>query len=313
MAKKELKQRISRKQNGRCALSGKVLAGEMSLVDTDRINPKANGGIYVDKNTRIVDPVEHMKRHGTLRNRDDWHKNLKILIDAREQIMKQKLGAENRIKAMKRRTDDMDEETLNFLLESITALKKQLYKIDKRIEKHLSKGAPEIAQKALQIKAVGKISVAYLLVYLEIEKARYASSIWAYCGYDKPSHKRYEKGVSGGGNKTLRTVLFSMAGSFIKHKNIYSEVYNRAKQDYSVSEKMTKSNNTQGKLIECMWKDTKPNHRHFAAMRKMIKHFLADLWYVWRTLEGLETPCLYPEAKLGHTGIVTPKERGWKF
>ena len=66
-------------------------------------------------------------------------------------------------------------------------------------------------------------------------------------------------------------------------------------------------------LHEMAWKDVAPMHRHQAAIRKMMKHFLADFWYVWRTLEGLETPMLYPEAKLGHTGIVKPEERGWVF
>jgi hypothetical protein len=44
-----------------------------------------------------------------------------------------------------------------------------------------------------------------------------------------------------------------------------------------------------------------------------MKHFLADFWYVWRTEEGLETPNLYVEEKMGHKGIVRPEERGWEF
>jgi hypothetical protein len=104
-----------------------------------------------------------------------------------------------------------------------------------------------------------------------------------------------------------------MAESFIKSRNVYRDIYDRTKQDLSVSEKTVESRNTQGKLITCMWKETKPSHRHGAAIRKMIKHFLADFWYVWRTVEGLDTPMLYPEAKLGHKGIVKPDERGWEF
>jgi hypothetical protein len=60
-----------------------------------------------------------------------------------------------------------------------------------------------------------------------------------------------------------------------------------------------------------MWKDTKPCHRHGAAIRKMIKHFLADLWFVWRETENLPTTPLYVESVLGHTGIIKPEERGW--
>jgi hypothetical protein len=62
-----------------------------------------------------------------------------------------------------------------------------------------------------------------------------------------------------------------------------------------------------------MWKDTKPCHRHGAAIRKLIKHLLADFWFVWRNLEGLPTRPLYVEEYLGHTGIIRPEERGWRY
>ena len=62
-----------------------------------------------------------------------------------------------------------------------------------------------------------------------------------------------------------------------------------------------------------MWSQTKPCHRHGAAIRKMIKHFLADFWFVWRTTEGLTTPNLYVEEKMGHANIVKPEERGWIY
>ena len=41
----------------------------------------------------------------------------------------------------------------------------------------------------------------------------------------------------------------------------------------------------------------------------MMKHFLADYWFVGRTLKGLSTDPLYAEAILGHTGIINPRER----
>ena len=76
---------------------------------------------------------------------------------------------------------------------------------------------------------------------------------------------------------------------------------------------MVKTRNTQGKLIDAMWCDTKPSHRHGAAIRKMLKHFLADVWKVWRTIEGLPTPHLYVQEKMGHTHIVQPEQRGWVY
>lgn len=287
---------------------------ELALIDTHRKLPKKDGGTYNDlSNVELLDPRKHMAEHGTLKDRPEWLEKLKTLMDAREQMRKQLNSCNNRILAMKRRTDQLDQSTVDFLLDQISLTKKELSKMDRRVKKHLLTDSPQIAVTALNVKGLGAITIAYILVYVEIEKARYASSLWSYVGLDKPSHKRYTKNESGGGNKTLRTALYAMAESFIKQRNDYRDIYDRTKQDLSVSEKMVESRNTQGKLIECMWKETKPCHRHGAAIRKMIKHFLADFWYVWRTIEGLDTPMLYPEAKLGHKGIVRPEERGWEY
>lgn len=313
MNKQALKERISKGQNGNCELSGKELTENLSLIDTDRKNPKANGGTYTDENTRIVDPVAHMKRHGTYKTRQDELDALKTLVDGREQLMKAAYSANNRLLAYQRGTDNLDKESLEMLEAQKEQTMKQLGRAERRIAKFVGKMESPIAQAALKIKGLGHLTIAQLLVYIEIEKARYASSLWAYCGYDKPSHQRYEKNVAGGGNKTLRSAMYRMADSMIKTRSIYRDVYDREKEKLANSKRIVQSRNTQGKLIECEWKDTKPSHRHGAAMRKMIKHFLADFWIVWRTLEGLETNDLYVKEKMGHTGIILPEERGWEY
>ena len=73
------------------------------------------------------------------------------------------------------------------------------------------------------------------------------------------------------------------------------------------------SRNTQGKLIECMWKDTKACHRQGAAKRKVMKHILADYWMVGRKWMGLPINPLYAEAILGMDGhkTIDPVTRGW--
>ena len=170
-----------------------------------------------------------------------------------------------------------------------------------------------IIKSALGVKGVGPITVAYMMVYIDIEKANYMSCLWSYTGLVKPSHERYEKGVTGGGNKTLRTVLYTMADSMIKTRSVYRDVYDLEKLKLSQSRKMIKTRNTQGKLIECEWKDTKPSHRHGAGIRKIIKHFLADWWHVHRKTEGLPTAKPYVVEHLGHKDYIYPKERGWIY
>ena len=311
--KTEFKTKIRTKQNGLCAISAKKLAKEAKLFDTDRIKPKAMGGTYADDNSRVLEPVEHMRRHNIYRERSPEMTELKTLIDGREHIGKLMNSLNNRLLAAKRRTDEMDVITEKWIGAQEKIISSQLGKQDRRIEKYIKNLSIPIVKSALGIRGLGVITIAYLLVYVDITKARYASSLWSYVGLDKPSHERYTKGESGGGNKTLRTVLYTMADSMIKTRAIYRDVYDLEKSKLEASRKITKSRNTQGKLIECMWNETKPCHRHGAGIRKMIKHFLADFWFVWRTLEELDTPCLYSEAKLGHTGIIKPEERGWVY
>lgn len=287
-----------------------------SLLDAHRVTPKTEGGVYEEGNVKVLSPIEHMEEHGNLRIREEKLDILKGLVDAREQLRKSVNSNNNRLLAFERETDYVDEETKEFLIENNTLINKRLGKQDRIILKHLNgmSDVYPIIDAALNIQGIGAITVAYMLTYIDITKARYASSLWSYVGLHKASHERYTKGESGGGNKTLRTVLYTTATSIEKNrKSPYRRVYENEKEKLSASEKITKTRTTQGKLVEAMWKDVKPSHRRGAAIRKMIKHFLADFWYVWRTMEGLETPNLYVEEKLGHKGIVRPEERGWVF
>ena len=288
---------------------------ESSLLDKHRRVKKRHGGKVEKSNIDYIEPVDNMYLNGTLREREASLEKLKVLMDERNQLLKMKNSFNNRILAYERRVDLLQESTLVFLKDSIKSCTSELKKLERRIERHMKDDMPgyPIANVALKIKGIGPMTVASILCYVDIHKAQYASSLWAYVGYDKASHERYSKGTAGGGNKTLRTQLFSTAESIIKSRGVYREVYDNEKQKLENSLRITKTRNTQGKLIECAWKDTKPSHRHGAAMRKMIKHFLADLWFVWRELEGLETRPLYVEEKMGHTGIIKPEERGWEY
>ena len=313
MSKTALKTTLIEAQMGACALSKEPLKSNLSLVDTDRKKQKKDGGTYTTKNTRIVNPVAHMKRHGTYRKRDEQMEHLKAKMDGREQVRKLLNSVTNRMLAIERGTDQMDTETLEWLSDQKKQTKSMLSKIDRNITKQIKQIDIPVAQSALGVKGIGAVTIAYMLIYIDIEKAPYSSCLWSYCGLHKASHDRYTKGEAGGGNKTLRTVLYTMADSMIKTRGAYREVYDRRKERLSVSEKITQLRNTQGKLIECAWKDTKPSHRHGASIREIMKHFLSDWWYVHRTTEGLDTPQSYAIEKLGHKTWIFPKERGWEY
>jgi len=64
----------------------------------------------------------------------------------------------------------------------------------------------------------------------------------------------------------------------------------------------------EGNPIEVERKAWSLGHQHSAAIRKMSKIFLQNLWQAWREAEHLPIRKLYVEEKLGHTGIIDPWE-----
>jgi hypothetical protein len=295
-----------------CSITGEILPLDPALIDVDRLIEKHKGGIYTKDNVRVLTPRAHMERHGILRERDEWLEEMKSIMDDRSQTMKLVMKINNQILAYARNVDHQRESTSDFLNETMDAVKKRLDKVDREVAKHLKKSPDPLVHAALGVVGVGPVTVAGLIAYVDLEKANSASSLWSYVGLHKASRERYTKGEAGGGNKTLRTMLWNMVNSMMKNKGCpYRIVYDRTKTRLEASEKMVMTRNTQGKEVESMWKDTKPSHRHGAALRAMMKHFLADYWFVGRELAGLDTRPLYVQDQLGHTGIVNPKERGW--
>lgn len=314
MAKEGLKKGIKELQNGVCALSDAPLPENTALFDTDRRTPKADGGIYDIENTRVVMPKAHMERHGTLRGRDELMELLKQTVDARHQFVKVRVKINNGLLAYKRGTDNLsldavkDYDTILHVVDEIeTDWAKRLADVMSNVVE-----VNPIAKSASHVKSVGPVTIAYCLVYIDLEKANHPSSLWSYVGLHKPSYERYEKGVAGGGNKSLRTALYIMADCQMKQNGPYRVVYDNVKNRLSNSEKMVKTRNTEGRLTETAWKDTKPCHRHGAALRAIMKNFLADYWYVGRTLMGLPVTSSYAEDLLGKTHhTICPEIRGW--
>lgn len=289
---------------------------DCTLIDTHRENPKANGGDYTPGNYTLSEPVHHMKDHGTYRHREEFFENLKATVDDRKQVMMLRNKISNQLLAFKRRTDYLQENTVQQMEEQEKHLEEELAKRTRAMKKAVVDYAKydKLAGVALNVNGVGACTIAQCLVYIDLTKARHASSLWSYVGLDKPSHERYTKNVASGGNKTLRAALYTMADSMVKTRGAYRTVYDQTKERLARSEKTTKTRNTKGHLIECAWKDAKPSHRHGAALRAVSKHFLADYWFVGREILGLPNGPCYAEAKLGGSHkTVDPKSRGWEY
>jgi hypothetical protein len=123
-------------------------------------------------------------------------------------------------------------------------------------------------------------------------------------------------------NQMLRAKLIGVLGSgMIKAKSPYSKIYydlhvpEKYRKDkeamekrpelagrygrLDISEEMTIETKKGGKVEALPWKDCSDAHRNRAAIRKMIKIFLYDLYIAWRTIEGLPVRNLYEEEYLG--------------
>jgi hypothetical protein len=161
------------------------------------------------------------------------------------------------------------------------------------------------------VKGCGAAMSGVILSEIDISRAKYSSSLWAYAGLDvapdgqgRSRHKQHlveseyvdregevKKKVGITFNPFLKTKLVGVLGSSFlragenKYSIIYYEYKNRIENHPNHIEK------TKG-------------HRHNMAMRYMIKRFLVDLYVAWRTLEKLPVAPEYSEAKLGHVHVA---------
>lgn len=316
--KSALKKAISEEQGGVCDLSGVDLKDDQSLNDSDRKRMKSEGGNYDPANTRVVEPRAHMARHKALRFRPKAMRELKSMVDDRNQVMRVYYKINNQLLAFKRHTDEANPETVEFLTAQRDAIKPVLNDRTARVTKAIKAYAKHdrLVEVALAVPYLGPITVAVLTVYVDLTKAESVSALWKYAGLHTASHLRYTKGETSGGNKKVRTAVRLAAESHVKGgaDAPYNSIYYRDKARREVSEALVASRTRDGKrIVTIPWKDTMPSHRHGAALRAVEKHILADYWFVGRELLGLSTRPLYVEEKLGHTGIVRPRERGWDW
>ena len=318
MAKIELKKELGEAHGFECYICGGEITQqqiEKGLIDTDRLIPKREGGSYEIDITRLACPLCHRKREGNHRIRPEDLGELKVFMDAREQWLKLRNKIDNQLRAIERKTDDYTAES-KAELEAMTVIpteKEEAYNkaIYKWVQDHKEEG---IIKSALNVMGLGELTIAGLLNYVVVEKAKHRSSVWSYLGLHKPSHDRYTKGKTSGGNKTLRTILWRTADSMWRNRNcVYRLAGEKYKERLADSEKLVRSRNTKGFLTTISWAETKPCHRHGAALRKIMKEVSGDYWVVARKFLKLETDGTYSHDMLGHDHQVDPRERGWLY
>jgi Transposase IS116/IS110/IS902 family len=157
-----------------------------------------------------------------------------------------------------------------------------------------------------RIRGCGPTMSAVVISEIDIAKARYPSSLWAYAGLDvvatdwkgRSRHKEHLRQISYINkdgkpatrlgitfNPLLKTKLTGVLGPCLikAGSDPYKTIYDGYKHRLESHPK---------------WSASTKAHRHNAAIRYMIKRFLCDLYAAWRPLENLETSPEYAEAKL---------------
>jgi hypothetical protein len=193
----------------------------------------------------------------------------------------------------------MSEQMLTWLQEEYSHYMAMEHRLTERI-RVVAKDHPMIARMC-RVPGVGPVLAAMLYSLLDIYKAPHISSFWKYCGMGvAPDGKadRLQRGTKANFNRKAKQACYLIAMSILKahgrRENPYGALYYKMRDQYS---------------------ETRPGwteaHVHYAALRYMIKRFLAHLWLVWREEEGLQVHPPYVQARLGHTHIDSPAEYGW--
>ena len=188
----------------------------------------------------------------------------------------------------------------------------QYYDLEESEKQHFSrlgkilKGYDVYTEFLEQIKGVGPAMAGVIISEIDITKAKYPSSLWKYAGLDvcngegrsrRAEHlTEYEYTNRDGEQATRKGITFNpflktkltgvLASSFLRagdHK--YSRIYNDYKHRLETSPAHAEKSK---------------GHRHNMAMRYMIKMFLVDLHFNWRTIAGLPISKTYQESKQGH-------------
>lgn len=220
---------------------------------------------------------------------------LRALIDLRDaSLQKARIQFGNRLDAIARGDDTATAEVLEILDRWQTRFAELEAEADRDIREMAKDHA--IIARMCDVKGVGLILAAKVVAMIDIERANTVSALWRYAGYAvvDGQRERPTKGEKLHYNKRLKTACYLVGTSFLRTGSPYRSVYDDARLYYEANRpEWTKA------------------HQHQAAMRKMIKMFLAHLWLHWRTVENLPTRDLWVMDYGGHAHYRAPEEFGW--
>lgn len=200
--------------------------------------------------------------------------------------------------------------------------------------KPYNKEMPIYAQWMQHVKGIGPVLAAGIISVIESENSEGVAGIkkfdnpaklWAYCGLHVDPETglavRRKKGVKSNWSSFMKTLIWKVGESFVKCGGPYREEYDKYRariieRETNKGNIVWKKNMTSGKWSavhhpEAMKKPPKfegdgvpewtVGRIHAMAKRYASKLFLAHMWEVWRTLEGLSIRTPYSHEYQGHS------------
>lgn len=221
---------------------------------------------------------------------------LRALVDLRDrQIQKARIQFGNRLDAIMREADEAN--GLQY------ELARKYYAIFSDLEAEITADVARIVSgypiygELAALRGVGPTLAAKLIALIgAIDQFDTVSKLWRFAGYAVIDGQREYRtaGEEAHYSTRLKTAVYLVGTSFLRASSPYRAVYDRAKARYEETRP-----------------EWTPMHRHRAAMRKMVKLFLAHVWERWRTLEGLPIRRAYVHEYLGHPTVEPPEAYGW--
>jgi len=157
----------------------------------------------------------------------------RFMVDIYYTMQKERIEANNRIKALDRDAEREDRAAephlaLDWVLKQQETLEDQIKKV-----MAIYVGAHPMAWFFEQTVGIGPVLAAGLLAHIDIERAKTAGAIWRFAGLDPTSE--WKKGEKRPHNGKLKTLCWKIGESFVKVSNrpdaVYGRIY-RERKDY---------------------------------------------------------------------------------
>lgn len=223
------------------------------------------------------------------------NENLRVLVDLRTVMQKNRIAFGLRIDAIKREADNADDR----VLQNFGQWHERFLELEKHADGQIRDMAQDypIVQQMVEVKGISFILAAKAVSLIDISRAPTISALWRYAGYGLNRNGERDKPTKGEKlkyNNRLKSTIYNISSSFLKANSPYREIYDIAKEKYELEKT-----------------DWTKLHRHLASMRKMSKMFLSHLWLRWRQIEGFPISEPYIMADLKHSRLRIPEEFGW--